>query len=159
MGSIRVTVGTISVTIYSMYGHTYSKNMDQLGKVANPSRGQLNRHNKYFPVRVRHSRPASACSSPYSGWIWCLLTSSRVPRRRPYIYLKSPYGSVPSLSGHVIANRWRSLPRVRRHRTSKPQGSFEPVLPWQVTMDHLICASLFHTHHWYEVMHIEERLN
>ena len=40
---------------------------------------------KYSPVpvrawefglarRVQPSRPASACSSPHSGWIWCLLT-------------------------------------------------------------------------------------
>ena len=31
--------------------------------------------------------------------------SSRVPRRRPFIYFKPPYaiGSVPSLSGHAIA--------------------------------------------------------
>ena len=38
-----------------MYGHTYSKSMDQPGKVANanPARGQLNRENEYFPVRVR----------------------------------------------------------------------------------------------------------
>ena len=47
------------------------------GKVANPARGRLNRENEYFPVRVRacefgvarlvrQSRPASACSSPYS---------------------------------------------------------------------------------------------
>ena len=57
-----------------MYGHTtYSKSMDQPGKVANPARGQLNRENEYFPIRVRawefglakrfwQSRPASACS-------------------------------------------------------------------------------------------------
>ena len=61
-----------------LYGHTSSKSMDQPGKVANPARGQLNRENENFPVRVRacefglarrvwHSRPASACSSPYSG--------------------------------------------------------------------------------------------
>ena len=80
-----------------------------------------------------------------------LRDSSRVPRRRPF--MKPPYaiGSVPSLSGHAIAYRWRSLPRVRRHRASKPQGSSERVLPWQVTMDQLICASLSHTHYWYEV--------
>ena len=68
--------------------------------------------------------------------------SSRVPRRPPIIYFKPPYaiGSVPSLSGHAIAYRWRSLPRVRRHRASKPQGSSERMLPWQVTMDHLICS-------------------
>ena len=35
-----------------MYGHTYSKSMDQPGKVANPPRGQLSRKNEYFPVRV-----------------------------------------------------------------------------------------------------------
>ena len=35
-----------------LYGHTYSKSKDQPGKVANPARGQLNRENEYFPVRV-----------------------------------------------------------------------------------------------------------
>ena len=83
-----------------------------------------------------------------------LRDSSRVPRRRPFIYSKSRYAilrSVPSLSGHTIAYRWRSLPRVRRHRPSKPQDSSERVMSWQVTMDQLICASLFHTHYWYEV--------
>ena len=76
---------------------------------------------------------------------------SRVPRRRPF--MKPPYviGSVPSLSGHAIAYRWRLLPRVRRHRASKPQGSSERVLPWQITMDPLIFASLSHTYYWYEV--------
>ena len=86
-----------------------------------------------------------------------LRDSSRVPRRHPL--MKPPYaiGSVPSLSGHAIAYRWRSLPRVRRHRASKLQGSSERVLRWQVTTDQqLICASLSHTHYWYEVcMHVE----
>ena len=82
-----------------------------------------------------------------------LRDSSRVPRRRPSIYIKPPYaiGSVPSLSGHAITYRWRSLPRVRQHRASKPQGSSKRVLPWQVTMDQLIFASLSHTHYWCEV--------
>ena len=52
----------------------------------------------------------------------------------------------PNLLGHAIAYRWRSLPRVRRYRASKPQGSSKRVLPWQVTMDQLISASLSHTH-------------
>ena len=80
-----------------------------------------------------------------------LRDSSRVPRRRPC--MKPPYaiGSVPSLSGHAVAYRWRSLPRVRRHMASKPQGSSERVLPWQITIDQLIFASLSHTHYWYEV--------
>ena len=83
-----------------------------------------------------------------------LRDSSRVPRRRPFTYIQPPYtiGSVPSLSGHaIIAYRWRSLPRVRRHRASTPQGSSERVLPWQVTMVQLICASLSPIHYWYEV--------
>ena len=72
----------------------------------------------------------------------CLRDSSRVPRRRPF--MKPPYaiGSVPSLWGHAIAYRWRSLPRVRRHSASKPQGSSERVLPWQVTM----CVCVFSSH-------------
>ena len=80
-----------------------------------------------------------------------LRDSSRVPRRRPF--MKPPYaiGSVPSLSGRAIAYRWRSLPRVRRHRASKLLGSSERVLPWQITMGQLIFASLSHTHYWYEV--------
>ena len=67
--------------------------------------------------------------------------------------LKSPYAirSAPRSSGHVIAYRWRSLSRVRRHRASKPQGNSKRVLPWQVTMDQVICASLSHTRYWYEV--------
>ena len=40
-----------------MYGYTYSKSMNQPDKVANPAmindRGQLNRENEKFPVRVR----------------------------------------------------------------------------------------------------------
>ena len=91
-------------------------------------------------------------SSPEYGAY--LRHSSRVLGRRPFIYLKPPYaiGSVPSLSGHAIAYRWRSLPRVRRHKVSKPQGSSERTLPSQVNMDQLICASLSHTHYWYEVV-------
>ena len=126
---------------------------------------QLNRKNIYFPVRVRawefglarrvrQFRPASACSSHTQAEFGAYLRdSSRVPRRRPFNYFKPSYaiGSVPTLSGHAIAYLWRSLPRVRRHRASKHQGSSERVLPWQVIMDQLICASLSHNHYWYEV--------
>ena len=41
------------LTTRCKYGHTYGKSMDQPGKVASPARGQLNRKNEYFPVRVR----------------------------------------------------------------------------------------------------------
>ena len=53
-----------------MYGHTYSKSMDQPGKVANPACGQLNRENEYFPVHVR------SCLR-----IWSRETVSAVPSR------------------------------------------------------------------------------
>ena len=33
----------VGMYAYNMYGHTYSKSIDQPGKVANPARGQLNR--------------------------------------------------------------------------------------------------------------------
>ena len=154
-----------------IYGYTYSKSIDQPGKVANPARGELNRENDFslpaFAPENLASRdgfggpvplqPAHLYTQAESGAY--LRDSSRVPRRRPFIYIKPPYaiGSVPSLSGHAIAYRWRSLPRVRRHRAIKPQGSSERLLPWQVTMDQLICASqlictsLSHNHYWYEV--------
>ena len=62
----------------SVWSHIYSKSMDQPGKVANPARGQLNKENDYFAVRVRagyfglarrvrQSRPGSTCLSPCSG--------------------------------------------------------------------------------------------
>ena len=146
-----------------MYGHHIQQSLDQPGKVANPARGQLNRENK-IPLspcvpenlvsrdgfsRPVPRQPAHLHTQAESGAY--LRDSSRVPRRRPF--MKPPYaiGSVPSLSGHGIAYRWRSLPRVRRHRASKPQGSSERVLPWQITMDQLIFPSLSHTHYWYEV--------
>ena len=85
-----------------------------------------------------------------------LRDSSRVPRRRLSMKPSYAIGSVLSFSGHAIAYRWRSLPRVRRHRASKPQGSSERLLPWQVTMDQLIFASLSHTHCWYETGMLKE---
>ena len=141
--------------------------MDQPGKVANSARGQLNRENN-IPLspcvpenlvsrdgfsRPVPRQPAHLHTQAESGAY--LRDSPRVPRRRPF--MKPPYaiGSVPSLSGHAIAYRWRSLPRVRRHRASKPQGSSERVLPWQITTDQLIFASLSHTHYWYEVGMLE----
>ena len=68
-------------------------------------------------------QPARLRAQAESGaYLW---DSSQVPRRSRYVYLKPTYaiGSVPSFSGHAIVYRWRSLPRVRRHRASKPQGS------------------------------------
>ena len=49
-------------------------------------------------------------------------------------------------SRNWVPIRWRSLPRVRWQRASKRQGISKRVLPWQVTMNQLIGASLSHTH-------------
>ena len=99
--------------------------------------------------------PRQPAHSPNSGRIWCLLTGFLPSSAAVSIYFYKPaihaIGLVPSLSGHAIAYRWRSLPSVRRYRASKLQGSSERVLPWQVTMDQFICASFSHTHSWCEV--------
>ena len=106
--------------------------MDQPGTVANPARGQLNRENNFplspytvpenLVLRDGFSRPvprqpAHLHTQAESGVY--LRDFSQVPRRRPF--MKPPYaiGSASSLSGHAIAYRWRSLPRVRRYRASK----------------------------------------
>ena len=47
------TIEGLPQCIYLWIVITYSKGRDQLGKVANPARGQLNRGNEYFPVPVR----------------------------------------------------------------------------------------------------------
>ena len=114
--------------INSMYDHTYSKSMDQPGKVANPARGQLSRKKTLFScllfsrLRIWSRDTGSAVPSRVSllisihrlNLVLHRRDSSRVPRRRPFIYLKPPHAmeSVPSLSGRAIAYRWRSLPRV-----------------------------------------------
>ena len=83
-----------------MYGHTYSKSTDQPSKVANSTRGHLNRKNEYFPVRVRawefglarrvrQSRPASACSSPYSVRLNLVLTYGIPPEFRGMVHLNT----------------------------------------------------------------------
>ena len=124
---------------------TYSKGVDQPGKVATPARGQLNRENVFYLTPFAHENVVSqdgfgssvprqpvhlhtqAESGAYlrdSGFLPCSAAA--------FIYLfKPPYAirSVPSLPGHATANLWCSLRRVRRHRASKPQGSSKRVLP------------------------------
>ena len=82
-----------------MYDHTCSKSMDQPGKVAHPARGQLNRELTIslfaFAPENLVSRggfgssvprqPAHFHTQAESGAY--LRDSSRVPRRRPFIYL------------------------------------------------------------------------
>ena len=136
--------------VICMYGHTYSKkSMYRPGKVANPARllrGQLNRENEYFPVHVRSRlrvwprETGSAVQSRVSLIIsilrrlnHLLLTYEIPPEFLPrsasiYYVIKTPIRhrvSPEFIGSHAFAYRWRSLPRVRRHRASKPQGSSE----------------------------------
>ena len=78
-----------------MYGHTYSKSMDQPGKVASPARGQLNRENGLFPC------PRSCLR------IWSRETGSAVPSRVSLLIsilrlnLVLTYGIPPEFLGGV----------------------------------------------------------
>ena len=78
-----------------MYGHTYSKSMDQPGKVANPARGQLNREEK-----------ENSCSRSCLG-IWSRETGSAVPSHVSLLIsilrlnLVRTYGIPPEFRGVV----------------------------------------------------------
>ena len=139
-----------------MYGHhyiyMYIVSREQLGEVANPARGQLNRKNEYsmspFAPENLISRNGFDCPTPCqpAGTGSYSRDFSRFPRRLPCIYTVPPYviGPVPSLSGHAIAYRCRSQPRVRRHRaSSSSNGCF---LCSYHHMDQFKCASLFPHH-------------
>ena len=75
--------------------------------------------------------------------------SSRFPRRGVHLSIPpSATGSVPSLSGYAIAHRWRSLPRVRRHRASSPQDSSSNGCCFSgITIDRFLYALISHTHY------------
>ena len=143
-----------------MYVCTYSRHIhqsiDQAGKAVNPVRGRLKREKGHFPVpvraresglarQVRPSRPASACLFSILR-LNLVLTHGISPDVRGGVSLVLPpcaIGSGPSLSGQAITYRWRSLPRVRRHRASSPQGSSSNECYVCITTDQLLCASLF----------------
>ena len=104
--------------------------------VANPACIELKRENEYFPcprsrLRIWSRETGSAVPPRVSPLI--LHTRAefgaysrdfyRFPRRLPLFILSIAIGPVPSVSGHAIAYRWRSLPRGRRRRACSPQGS------------------------------------
>ena len=109
------------------------------------SRDGFGRHVPRQPAHSRHLR------------LNLVLTYGIPPEFRGGVYLFGPpiaIGLVPSLSDHAIAYRWHSLPRVRRHRASSPQGSLSNGCclfryhhgPINVRL------SFSHTHrYWYEV--------
>ena len=102
----------VCIMYVCMCGYTYSKSMDQPGKVANSARGQLNRKMNIslsaFAPENMVSRDEFGSPVPLSLLILhaqaesgaFLRDFSRVPQRRPFTYFKPPYaiGSAPSLS-------------------------------------------------------------
>ena len=77
----------------------------------------------------------------FRGGVHLFILNRHMPSSQSRVYMWSP-SCVPMAF---------TAESPRRHRASKPQGSSERVLPGQVTMDQLICASLSYTHYWYEV--------
>ena len=149
-----------------MYGHTYSKSVDQPGKVVNPARGQLNRENKYLPrsrwrLRIWSRETSLAVLSRVS----LLISIPRINLVLTYWFPPEFRGGVslfikncPAPSGQSQIDRVTQLRTDGVHgRESAGTGAVnlkvvsERVLPWQVTMDQLICASLSHTRYWYGV--------
>ena len=65
-----------------MYGHTYSNSMDKPGKVAIPSRDQLNREHEYFPSAFA---PESLVSRDGFG--------SPVPRQPAHLHTQAKYSA------------------------------------------------------------------
>ena len=137
---------------------TYSKSLDRPGKVANPacswSAEQGEKINKCPPLRLRiwSRETGTAVPSHVSLLILHIQAESGAYSRDPpdfrgrvHLFMSpTAIESVPSLSGHAIAYRWRSLPSVRRHRASSPQCYSSSGCSFScITMDHLICASLF----------------
>ena len=91
--------------------------------IANPARGQLNREIVFFPcIRSRLIILPRETGSPVPSRVVSplilntqaefganLRDSSRFPRRR----LSMPSRPVPSLSGHAVEYRWRSLHQIQ----------------------------------------------
>ena len=143
-----------------MYGQTYSKSMNQQGTVASPARGQLNSRETGSPVTPRvsplilHTRAES--SIWWSGGAFSR-DLSRFPRRRPFIHTVNRHRASPY---YIIVYQITQLHTDGVHcREAAGGGSaILKVVPVTCaafsgfTVDHLLCASLFHTYplqYWY----------
>ena len=131
-----------------MYGHTYSITMGQPSKVASPVCGQLNRK-IIFPcpcscLRICSRETCSAVPPRVSLlisilWLNMVLTYGIPPEFRHGVHLFTITAirhrvSPEFIGSRNIAYRWRSMPRVRRHGASRPQGRLERMLPWPINI-------------------------
>ena len=130
-GNVHSSTGKGHVCMHVCMVITYGKIMNKPGKAINTARGQLNRENDFSlsPCAPQNlvSRDRFGCpvlrQPVYSPQLRLnlVLTHGISPAFHGGGYLFSPpyaIGSVPNLSGHAIAYRWRSLRRVLRHTAS-----------------------------------------
>ena len=118
----------------------------QLGKVTELVINWTEKMN--IPLSPFSSCPATVCSL-YTLRLNLVLTRGIPPDFRGNVHLFVPRHT-PSGQSRVnrvaqLACRWLSLPRVRRHRASGPQGSLVPSTSAAfiagITMDHFMCSS------------------
>ena len=74
-----------------MYGQTYSKSMDQPGKVASPARGQLN---KKMNISLSASVPENLVSRDEFG--------SPFPRQPAHLHTQAKFGSLTRRPSHIF---------------------------------------------------------
>ena len=118
---------------YRLYCQHFQQRMDQPRKSANPVRGHLNRTNKSCAVPVTPENLVSRDGFDVPSHVSPIIRHTQAEFRRthgifPLCTTASPYTvnrhrASPECSGYAIAYRWRSLPRIHRHRASSPQGS------------------------------------
>ena len=97
-----------------VYGHTYSKSMDQPGKVANPARGQLNRERN---IPLSAFAPGNLVSRDGFG--------SPIPRQPAHLHTQAESGAYripPEFRGGVhilILNRHTPSGQSRVNRVTQ----------------------------------------
>ena len=139
--------------------HYFEKSMDQPSMVANPSRLGMKK-NVFFPflprsrlrfglegqVRPSHLAPAFSFSTLRLD-LDLTYGIPTISERGLTCTANRHWILVPNSSGHAIAYRWRSLPRVW-HRASSPQGSSRTgCCLFRFHHEPIFCAPLFfHTH-------------
>ena len=153
-------------SLVCMYGHTHTARV-WINRVRLPillvvsSAGKMNISRSTFSPENLVSRdgfgnpvprqPAHLHTQAKSGAY--LRNSSRVPRRRPFVFLNR---HTPSGQSRVY---WVTQLRIDDIHCRESAGTGPVVIKvvpnecclGKVTMDQLICASLSHTHYWCEV--------
>ena len=136
---VQHTLGVFTLSFHpyvcaAMHNSQSILGSNQTCMTANPCRGQLSRENG-FPSLPRSRETGSLASARVNPLIPQTQADSGTYSRSHVIPsafhaevvstppLNDVVGSVPCLSGHAIAYRWRSPPRIRRHRASGSQGS------------------------------------